>query len=227
MRYHDPEDDTAACYAANTLDAVDTAAFEQHLLTCESCRIEVRLASLVRSELSVKSRRVNPWLVGAGLALAASLAFVLTPSSANSLEQLGRVAAAPEYNGIAVRGTMDAPDSLFSIAMSTYRALDYTKSAHQFAAARAAGADSVITTFFLGISALMARDAAAAATELRRATAMNRSGYTSESHYYLAKTLLSQGNRAEALRELEAAAANESTIQTSAKFLADSIKVSR
>lgn len=227
MRYHDPEEDTAACYAANTLNAADRVAFEQHLLTCESCRNEVRLASLVRSELPAQSRRPNPWVVGAGLALAASFALIMTRSSGKSLQDFGRVAAAPEYNGIAVRGAIGGTDSLFALAMKSYRAHDYSSSARQFAAARSAGADSVTTTFFLGVSNLIADDAAGAATELRRSVAMNRSSYTSESHYYLAKALLSQGNREDALRELEAAAESESTIQSAAKFLGDSIKAMR
>lgn len=227
MRYHDPEDDTAACYSANTLNAADTDAFEQHLLTCQSCRNEVLLASLVRSELSTQSRRLNPWAIGAGLALAASFALVMIRSSGNSLESLGRVASAPGYNGIAVRGTTEATDSLFALAMKSYQARDYPKSAKQFATARSAGADSVTTTFFAGIGHIMAGDAAGAATELRRSAAMSHSGYTSESHYYLAKAFLTLGKREDAMRELAMAAEGESAIQASARLLADSIKVSR
>lgn len=227
MQYHDPEDDTAALYAAKTLAAPDAETFEHHLLVCETCRNEVRLAALVRSELSVGSRRLNPWMLGAGLALAASLLLVFTGIKGNSLESLGVVSAAPTYNGVAVRGTQTAADSLFVRAMTSYQSGDYSNSSKQFLAARLAGSDSVTTTFFLGVSSLIAGDAAAAVRELKRSSAMPQTGYTSESHYYLAKALLRLGKRDDAMHELMLAGESESVIQPAAKLLADSIRALR
>ncbi len=229
MKYHDPEDDTAALYAANTLAVGDADAFEQHLLICASCRNEVRLAALVRSELRIPSRRFNPWMLGGGLAIAAGFALIFTSTrtGSNSLAALGGVAAAPVYSGVTVRANTSATDSLFAQAMISYQQSNYSKSSEQFVAARAAGADSVTTTFFLGVSSLMSGNAVAAVKELQRASAMPQSAYTSESHYYLAKAFLRLRKRDDAMREIAMAAAGESTIQSAAKLLADSIKVSR
>ncbi len=227
MQYHNTEDETAGRYVARTLGVAETDAFEQHLLLCESCRNEVRLASAIRSEIGVQSRGINPWVVGTGLAFAASLAIFVARPNTDSLSALGRVASAPVYDGVPVRATTSATDSLFGVAMGFYQQGAYAESSEQFEAARAAGADSVVTTFFLGVSNLMAGKSAAAANELQRSTGMSRSAYSQESHFYLAKAFLQLGQREEALRELGMAIDIEGPVTAPAKLLADSIRAAR
>lgn len=227
MQYHHAEDETAGRYVARTLDVPETDAFEQHLLLCESCRSEVRLASAIRSEIREQPRGINPWVVGTGLALAASIAIFLARPDNDSLSALGRVASAPVYDGVPVRATTNATDSLFGSAMGFYQQGEYGEASRRFEAARAAGADSIVTTFFMGVSNLMTGNAAAAVNELQRSAGMSRSAYSQESHFYLAKAYLQLGRREAALGELAMAIGIEGPVATPAKLLADSIKVAR
>lgn len=225
MTYHEPGDETAQLYAAGTLTESQLSAFEQHLLSCAECRREVRLAGVIRSELSnsAPARRPRPWMYVTAAGVAAGVLIAITLPDRGAGSRFGDVANAPGYDGVAVRATADAGDSAFSAAMVLYKEGAFRESVTGFRAAREAGADSVTTTFFLGVSLLMSGDAGESAVELGRASRMSRNAYTDESHYYRAKALLRLRREAEALAELQAAGARASPMQLPARALADSI----
>lgn len=227
MTYHDQDDETAHRYATGSLPEDDSAAFEQHLLTCAECRAEVRLASGIRGELTRRAPFRKPWLYAAGAGLAATFIVAIALPERSSLAFLGDVASAPEYNGIAVRASADAADSAFSAAMAIYARGTFKEAADALRSARAVGADTVTTTFFLGASLLMADRPSDAAEELGRAGRMGPTPYSAESHFYRAKALLRLDNKEEALSALAAAAAIHSSIRAHAQALADSVEANR
>ena len=216
-------------YVAGRLsDEEGLGALETHLLTCEACREELRIAVVVRAESSAlgQSKR-RPWaLVGVGLALAAGLAALVVVRSggnAGDVRALGLVAQAPLYLGVAVRGSIAPGDSLFDAAMVAYGDGDYTAAARGLARALAAGMDSAPAAFFLGASELMTGRPDDAATAFRRVIALGDTPYRAEAHYYLAKALLHQGKAGPALRELQQVPPSDSPIAESAAALADTI----
>jgi hypothetical protein len=216
-------------YVAGRLsDDQSLGIMEAHLLTCEACREELRIALIVRAESSARSepkRRAWP-LVGAGLALAAGLAalvVVRSGGSASSVRALGAVGQAPLYLGVAVRGGGTPGDSIFDAAMVAYGDGDYTAAAGGLTRALATGVDSAPTLFFLGASELMSDRPDEAATAFRRVIALGETPYLAEAHYYLAKALLREGKAGPALRELRAVPPGDSPIAASAAALADSV----
>jgi hypothetical protein len=63
-------------------DEPDRMDLETHLLTCATCREEVRLAMVVRAELGAPRRRARSWWwVGVGAAAAVLILFVARPPS--------------------------------------------------------------------------------------------------------------------------------------------------
>jgi len=57
----------------------DRTEFEAHLLTCATCRAEVRLAMVVRAELGAPKRR-SRWWIGVAAAAAVLIFFVARPA---------------------------------------------------------------------------------------------------------------------------------------------------
>lgn len=227
MHRHEASEETAARYVAGTLSDAEIERFEQHLLVCELCRNEVRLAEVLRSELPASARTILPWSIGATLAIAASLALVFLRPDGGKFAKLGAVDAAPAYGGIPVRAATGTSDSIFAVAMLSYKAQVYDLAAEKFESARSAGGDSVITTFFRGASLLMAGRPTEAASEFQRASIMSSALYSAESHFYGAKAWLQAGKENEALRELEAAQASEGPVRDRAASLADSVRALR
>lgn len=227
MNFHKEPSDTSARYVAGTLSQSETDGFEQHLLLCEACRNDVRLADLLRSELPSAGRKSSTWVAAAGLAIAASLAIVFLRPGSNPVTELGAVSSAPTYDGVPVRASTGGSDSIFAAAMSLYKRQSYEQSAEKFAEARAAGSDSVTTTFFRGVSQLMAGQPVDASAELERAARMNSSLYSDEARYYAAKAWLHAGKKEEALRALYEASTSEGPTRSRAASLADSVRAVR
>lgn len=215
-------------YVAGRLGpGAEREAFEAHLLTCDACREEVRLALIVRAELApTTSRRSRRgWLLGVGLAAAAGLAtlVVLRGNGTDRVRPLGAVRQPPIYLGVPIRGTSTPADSLFDAAMQAYAEGDYATSAAGLDRALANGADSTPALFFLGASRLLTGQQAAAEDAFRRVVALGDTPYLPEAHYYLAKAFLQQGERDAALRELRSAATGDSAVAASAAALSDSL----
>ena len=227
VRFHDPDDESISQYVAGSLSELELAEFEKHLLLCDRCRSEVTFARALRTELSqsVKGRRT--FFIAATLAVAASLAVAVTRSGDSSVKSLGHVATAPVYGGLPVRASDSTGHSAFNAAMSSYQRGLYADAERAFRKARAANADSVTTSFFLGASLLMSGKPREAADEFGRVGGMSFSSYTSESHFYRAKALLQLGKTREAIAALEKASAVAGPIQSHAKSLTDSIEAAR
>src|SRR5262245_31444172 len=118
-------------YAARTLRADQAAAFEDHLVGCEECQAEVRLAVGIRRAVGnpaarpIVARRRTRWIVGA-LAAAALLLVFLPKGADRQIRALGRITNPPAYQGVSVRALPKAGDSLFASAMSAYNQKQWT-----------------------------------------------------------------------------------------------------
>jgi len=222
-----------ARYVAGTLPEPDTAAFEEHLLTCAGCQRDVQLAVAIReaipdSQGAAARSRWPRWLGPSVITLAAAavLAGVIVVSRdrvPDAVVRLGDVAQPPVYLGVAVRQNPTQGDSLFGVAMAAYAVGDFARAAADLPRALAAGADTVPVQFFAGASLLMSEHLEDAAEAFRTVIRGGDTPYLAESHYYLAKALLRLGRVAEARRELAAAAGSSSEIADAAGALDDSI----
>lgn len=218
-------------YVAGTLAESETAALEEHLLTCERCQTEIRLAVAIREALP-EVKESQPWRLrwlGTSLitvAAAAALAGVLLISRdrvPDELTDLGRVTQPPVYLGVAVRQEPSQADSLFSEAMAAYMTGEFAAAAVGLSQALAAGADTVPVEFFAGASLLMTDRPADAVAAFRNVIGSGDTPYLAEARYYLAKALLRLGRADEALRELRLAADGTAEIGHEARALADSV----
>ena len=223
-------DGTLARYVAlgRTDDAEDD--FERHVIGCERCQAEVRMALAIRAGLSrhaskpLATRRRNRATIAA-LALAAGLGAlaIVQTQHGRALRALGEVGAPPEYAGIAVRRDAAAAESLFERGMQTYLSGDLSGARPLLSDARDRGADSVPTSFFLGVVRLLERDEEAALREFAVVLSRPPNAYTAESHYYSAKAWLRRANADSALAHLRAAAAIEGPFAPAVRALADTV----
>lgn len=219
-------------YVAGTLPEPETAALEEHLLTCEPCQSEIRLAVAIREALPEVGQR-RPWRprwLGSSVitvAAAAVLAGVLLISRdrvPDQLSELGRLTQPPVYLGVAVRQEPSPADSLFDEAMAAYMTGEFADAAVGLSRALAAGADTVPVEFFAGASLLMTDRPADAVAAFRTVIANGDTPYLAEARYYLAKALLGLGRADEALRELRAVPDGTAEIASEARALADSVE---
>lgn len=221
-------------YVAGSLSPEEAEAFEEHLLECESCREEVRLAETIREALledEPPARGELPaWLrIAAALAMVTSLvlvAIVLVPGDDvdPGLAELGRVVQAPVYLGTSVRAPEGRPDSLFADAMDVYVAEDYAVAVDGLRATLAAGGDEPPVHFFLGASLLMIDRPEEAAEAFAAVEAAGDSPYLDEARFYRAKALLRQGDADAALDFLRDAADGGGAVAGHAAMLADSVR---
>lgn len=226
--------DDAARYVGQRMSDVETGVFEEHLVGCRACQADVKLATTLTHQLADHNLRTVPKLgstvrrsaIIGTVALAAGLLLMvnLLPARVNPYEELGSVAAPPPYGGVGVRSTESAGDSLFAKAMAEYRNGNYSAAANGLRAARTAGVDSAVTTFFIGVSELLAGHRQAAEPELAAASAMSSGLYAAEAHYYLAKSLLRVGKPEFALMHLRLASESPSLTSAAARALADSVQ---
>lgn len=229
--------DDAARYVGQRMSDVETAAFEEHIVGCRTCQAEVKLSAALTHQLADHKPKSLPKLgvttrrsaILGTLALAAGLMFMLTrdASRANPYEALGGIASPPPYGGVGIRSTESDGDSLFAKAMVEYSNGNYAVAADALRAARTAGVDSSVTTFFIGVSELLAGDRRAAELELSAASAMSSGLYAAEAHYYLAKSLLRSGKPEIAMMHLRLASESPSLTSAAARALADSVQEAR
>lgn len=222
-------DGTIARFAANRLPDDAAEDFERHLVGCPRCQHEVRVATAVRNGLTQPAarrpqqrRRIRNIAL---IALAASVAAIVIGRSGDqrALTALGHVAIPPAYGGIAVRRDAVPAESLFEAGMTRYAAGDVSGATALLADARARGADSVPTSFFLGVTHLLQGDEQSALHELRVVLHRPLNAYTAESHYYSAKAWLRRGRADSALAHLRAATAIAGPFAANARALADSV----
>jgi hypothetical protein len=218
-------------YVAGTLSPAESAAFEEHLLTCAACQQALTVAVAIREALpkvTVGRTRRIPWfgLSLTTLAAAARAVVVLLPRDQvpDTIRALGGLTQPPVYLGVAVRQAASRSDSLFEAAMAEYVTGDFAAAAEGLSRALAAGADTVPVQFFAGASLLMTDRPADAAEAFRSVINGGDTPYLAEARYYLAKALLRLGQTDAALRELRAAAADTMEIAGEARALADSVE---
>lgn len=224
--------EAAERYVARRMGADEAAAFEEHYLTCAECQQEIAFASAVCAGLreapakSARRRRRSVVWVGAGLAIAASIAgiVILRSPAPSALTKLSGVREPPIYLGVPVRGTPGHGDSLFDAAMTAYGERRYAAAALGLRGALAAGQDSVVTEFFLGASLLMANQPRDAVTSLSYVVAKGDTPYMAEAEYYAAKALLRLGRGREALDVLTRRAPADPVLAAMVAALADSVR---
>jgi tetratricopeptide (TPR) repeat protein len=119
-----------------------------------------------------------------------------------TLADLARVEP-PKYAPGRLRGTADETTRRFQEAMEQYQLKDYVAAVTGLSTAADLDPEAPHIGFFLGVSCLLAGQAAAAIEELRRTIELGDSPYLEEAHFYLAKTYLQIGNVGAAVKELE------------------------
>lgn len=231
--------DVVKRYLARTLSGEEEEQFEIHYLQCEQCQrgIELGLAArkVLRPEarpaeqperiplVQPKERRRLPVAAGVGLLAAAAgvaLVFVIRAQGPDpALVELAGVAQPPIYLGLPVRAEATRADSLFQEAMDAYVKGHYRAAVAGLRGALDAGVEPAAAEFFLASSHLVRGRAAEAAEVYRRVISRGPSPYRDEARFYLAKALLQQGRREEALAELRAIAGGESVIAGEARAL--------
>lgn len=220
-------------YVAGTSPASETEEFERHLVGCAICQDGVRLGSAVRaalrsppSQLAPRPRRTRrrAALLAATLLAASIVAVVgVRVANQNAIRQLGAVASLPAYGGVAVRSEESEGDSLFAEGMRLYDARRFEEASLALENARARGADSVPTSFFLGVLRLVRDQPAAAQRELRVVLRHGDTPYAAEARFYLAKAWLRLGEGDSARAHLNELTSGPLPIAARARALVDSL----
>jgi hypothetical protein len=221
---HEPDDDAVNQYVAGTMPSGELEEFEQHLLTCETCRSAVRVGAAARRALVTQpSVAATPATHGrraplywAGAVAAALVLAVLSTRSSGDL--LGQVTPAPFVAG-ALRPSGNALSALVDSGMTAYVEGDFALAARRLR--RAAATDSsVLVAFYLGVSLLMRGEDVEALEALGRSAA---GPYAGESAYYMAKALVRRNLPDSAIAMLERASLNAPELPMIRAF-ADSIR---
>ena len=221
--------DAVERYVAGTLDDAETDDFERHLIGCRACQAAVRIGGVVRHELRQERAAPRPIqrtraIQIAALALAAGIIAVATVRQTNrrALRSLSEVGTPPAYGGVAVRSAPTVAETVFAEGMRRFGERRYSDAESLLTAARAQGADSVPSSFFLGITSLIRGDAARAIRELDLVIARGDTPYADEAHFYAAKAWLRRGN-ADSARAHLARISDDAPIAGAARALGDSI----
>jgi hypothetical protein len=218
-------EDLARHYARGALDARAHEEFETHLVGCEQCQREVRMASAVQVALGDKPlalSRQESWLPVAvsGLASAAAvIVAVVVLRSPRDVAPLGEINVPPAYLGVAVRGG-EAQD--FESAMRLYDAGRWLESHRALSTTAATTAAPDAAWFFAGASALMLGQNQSAIDAFDRVIALGTGPYTNEAHFYRAKSLLRTGRVVDALADLRLIEPS-SVVGAHARALTDSV----
>jgi tetratricopeptide (TPR) repeat protein len=225
-RWHDS--DAAAQYVAGTLDPGALDAFEEHLLTCEECRNEVRLGSAIRAAAppvsvpgslspATDARRWRRALIPLAAAAAIAITFALRESRS---DRLGAVDAFP-FVAAPVRANPDPSAVLVDSGMAAYSAGDFSRAAELLTRATASDSSPGVQ-FYLGVSRLVSRDDAAAVAALVRATGPAGNPFADDARYYAMKALVRM-RRADSALALYRAALPGIAAHARARAFADSI----
>jgi hypothetical protein len=214
-------------YVAGTLELENVTQFEAHLLGCAECQAAVREGVAVAAALrrisapAVDLRSVHRRRLWWAVPLAAAAgALWLVVGREGPLARLGRVAEAPVFAGVPVRGDADSLSRLADGGMAAYGAGRYGEAVRLLAAVAAEDRTPALS-FYLGLATLMSGDPAAAVHVLHEVP--DGSPYAAEAHFYSAKAWLQSGRGDSALAHL-AAVQTEARIAARAAALADSVR---
>ncbi len=213
-------------YVAGTLEPESTAEFEAHLLGCVECQAAVREGAVVAAALRRVSapvpettwRRRRVWWTVPLAAAAVVLWLVVRGES--PLARLGRVAHAPVFAAVPVRGDADSASRLADSGMTAYGLGRYREAARVLGTLPPSDRTPAVS-FYRGLALLMSRDPRAAIRVLDEVPAA--SPYAAEAQFYLAKAWLRAGNGDSALAHLARISAG-TRIAASAAALADSVR---
>lgn len=220
-------------YIAGGSSAAETEDFELHLIGCAACQDSVRVGAVARAALrsprrgdSMPPRRILAW--GRMLALAAGLGTIALGAywlrqRSGEIEALGNLAVVPSYQGMEVRSSIGAADSLFAHGMSLYVEGRHAEARDALSRAMAQGSDSVPASFFIGAIDVLHGDPRSALTSLRVVLRRGDTPYAAEAHYYAAKAFLQLGRPDSAAAHLRAAAGGPLGVGAMARALADSV----
>lgn len=215
-------------YVAGTLGEAESLEFERHLVGCAQCQATVRMSVAVREEvraMPASSRRAAPraLTVMAGLA-AAAIVFVLARQSTDerALARLGAIGAPPPYRGVEVRSPARA-DSLFGAAMRLYLEGRHEDAGRALRGARAAGADTVPTSFFIGVTELLGGRPRGTINAMTTVLRFGSTPYEAEAHFFAAKAWLQLGRADSASAHLASASNARTAVAAHARALVDSI----
>lgn len=215
-------------YVAGTLELEKVTQFEAHLLGCAECQAAVREGVAVAAALrrisapvvgSVRVRRRRLWWAVPLTAAAAGAVWFLFGRE-TPLARLGRVATAPAFAGVAVRGDEDSASRFADSGMTAYGSGRYREAARQLGHVPSSDRTPALS-FYLGVAMLMSGDPAAAVQVLRDVS--ETSPYAGAAHFYGAKAWLQLGSGDSALVELTAVP-TDARIAPAAAALADSIR---
>jgi tetratricopeptide (TPR) repeat protein len=227
------EEEIIERYLTGKLPEAETDAFEQHYLGCQSCfqELQFRHATAIElkrqppissrpAALSWKSRWT--WGLAAAALLLLTLVSVTTlfrrqnpqvaqkPLTQNETRQeiiarLAVVDTVPPYVTTTIRGGRTGEGiERFQQGMKAYVQRNYAGAIGPLQEAVRLDADLQPALFYLGISHLMIEQPDEAIAQLSKLTSVEANPYTEESHWYLAKAFLKNGDLASAEHELEA-----------------------
>jgi hypothetical protein len=146
-------------------------------------------------------------------------------SSAEALAELGRVD--PAEIPLALRGTTPSSDPLFERAMGHYTRGEHAAAAALWRDVTHARPRSGEAAFFLGISALISRDAAGALVALDRAAELGQQPYAGAAAFFAAKAELQAGRVARARSRLHALAPLRGHFTAEAALLLERLDAAR
>lgn len=212
------ENGTLARYVARDIDAIQSADFEDHFLTCARCQRSIEVGSAVRAADALtgsRRRRAVP-VVLLTAAAAAGIMFGVQGWQRAHLRSLGILETPPVYLGAAMRtGGSDAMQ--FEKAMGLYSGGNYGQAARELSGIEHDNEPAV--AFFRGASLLMQREPRAAITEFSRVINAGDNLYRGEALFYRAKAYLLLGRREDAMRDLNLAAGSAGAVQPAAAEL--------
>ena len=217
-------DERASRYAAGTLSTHETAAFEEHLLLCDSCQEAVRQAVLIRAAVEMPSARKTRRKVAALVVAAAAVAGIVMLRPADPVLRLGEIGSVvPGFEGMPVRVGDEGAASQADRGMAAYLEQDFAH-AEEFLSEAAASDPTPGVHFFLGITRMRLGDTGGAADALRAATRPVENPYAEEARFYLAKAHLARGEPDRALQVLDDLAGGGGPAAPHARALADSVR---
>ncbi|HEX6896395.1 MAG TPA: hypothetical protein VF146_14050 [Bryobacteraceae bacterium] len=113
---------------------------------------------------------------------------------------------------------------LFVQAMQKYSAGDYPRAIAGLRAVATAQPNFAPAHFYLGICLVLSHDRPAGLQELNAATRAKGSPYVEQARFYLAKTLLGQGDRSGAQQQLDRVIAMQGSLEPQARILLGQIQ---
>ncbi len=140
------------------------------------------------------------------------------PPPVVALSVLARVEP-PGYIPVVLRGPSDEAVERFEAAMRRYAVRDYAGAIPDLSTAVGLNPKAAQASFFLAICHLLTNRPEEAAAGLQRTIALGETPYLEESHFYLAKVRLSQGDEPSARKELGETIARRGRLEDDARRL--------